>query len=291
MASKLWIGTTTAWATSGNWSPANAPAATGDSAYFDYNGTAAVAGSDQSATLLDLLSIKQSYIRAFGDTTPLKVKATLVRIGEQSGSTTTAAGSGRINLDLSTAVSTVNIYGSASSSTDTYKEPIRIKAVNASNTMNLLAGRVGIATDAIGDVSTFGTINITGNGAYANLGSGLTLTTLNQSDGVCNVNNAITTVNYSGGSLQTEGVYTITNFNASSGGQATLNHRQTSGYSITTLTGYDGAFIDLSQNALPFTVFTFNVNGEVTIKRNPANPGHFTWVALNFATGSILNLI
>lgn len=295
MATKLWVGTTTAWATSGNWSPSGAPGASGDSAYFDQNGTASVAGSDQSATTLDLLSIKQSFgsnSRTFGtDGTPLKVKATIVRLGEQSGSTTVAGGPGRINLDLSTALTTINVFDSAGSSTDTYKEPIRIKAVNASNILNVYSGRVGIASDVIGDVATFGTINITGSGAYVNLASGLTLTTLNHSDGTCNVYGAITTVNYSGGQLTTDGDYTITTFTSSNGGQAILNHRKTSGNSITTLTAYDGTFIDLSNNAATFTIGTFNVNGEVTIKRNPANPSHFSWTTLNWGTGSILNLI
>ncbi|HYF33822.1 MAG TPA: hypothetical protein VD994_00920, partial [Prosthecobacter sp.] len=120
---------------------------------------------------------------------------------------------------------TVTVYRTASDSDDAGKEPARIKAVNSANVLHALGGRIGIATDATGDVATFGTINVTGDDAVVNLSSGVTLANLNITAGEANINNAVTTISHDGGTLTTEGTYNIATM-SSGAPNATLNHRR-----------------------------------------------------------------
>src|SRR4051794_19022124 len=122
MASQLALFTTSsAWATGANWQSTSAPASTGDTATFDYNAGGSAAGGDLSATTLDSLDITSTFQNySFGDNgTPLKVKATKFQIGAPSGSAVAGQHSGRINWDGSTAATTVTVYGTKGSSTDT----------------------------------------------------------------------------------------------------------------------------------------------------------------------------
>ncbi len=231
MARYKWIGTTsTAWATNTNWSPAGPPATSGDTVTNDQDGIAAIAASDQSATTLTAWNIKSTYTYAIGDAaTPLQVSATSLRIGDPSGSSTVGAGSGRINLNLGSVASAITVVTTKNSSTDSGKEPVRIKGTSASNKLYVQGGRVGVATDNIGDAATFNTIAVTGTQTVCNIASGVTLTTLRAELGTTSLACAATTVYHDGGNLATAGSGAITT--AYVAGTAKLNSTGT----ITTL--------------------------------------------------------
>lgn len=353
MATRQWKGTDVSVPTdfddTDNWVQAAVPV-NGDDAYFDENsaGAGGVAGEDKSAITLASLNVKMTNLYPVGTNgTPLKIKTAICNIGDPSQSATTAAGTGRVNLDLSTTALTLNIKDSAAASTDTGKEPVRVKCVNAANIVNASGGRSGIATDAIGDVATVGTINVTGSNAVFNIGTGTTYTNLNISAGTVKAyaGGASTNISYDGGSLTADGSFVIGTLNAS-GRNAVLNNRRTQnvvtiarsgqvatvawtghGLSIgdmfmvmganevqyngvkvvatvpdansvtffvnstptATATGtitaslmavtnlylFDGAAVDISASALSFPVGYIYLDGDATIKVNPANPNHF----------------
>jgi hypothetical protein len=225
----------TVYTTIGNWVSGAAPAAL-DDVYFDENsvGTGGCAGSDQSGTTLTSFTVKMTNSYPVGSNgTPLKIKTATCTIGDPSLSATTAAGTGRINLDLSTTAAVINVKDSATSSTDTGKEPVRIKCNNSANILNQTGGRLGIATDAIGDTATLGTINVTGSSATLNIGSGTTYTNLNISAGTVTAykSSSSAIISHDGGTLNSEGTYNIGTVHAR-GGTANFNHRRT----VTTVT-------------------------------------------------------
>lgn len=231
MATRQWDGdTSTAFGTAANWVQASVPV-NSDDVYFDENssGTGGCAGSDQTAITLASLNVKMTNVYPVGTNgTPLAIKTALCNIGDPSLSATTANGSGRVNLDLSTTACTINMKDSATASTDTGKEPVRIKCNSSSTILNQSGGRLGIATDSIGDTATLGTINVTGGSAILNIGSGTTYTNLNISAGTVTAykSSSSAMVSHDGGDFNSEGTYNIGTFNAR-GGTANFNHRRT----------------------------------------------------------------
>ncbi len=266
MSSIYWVGGTTAWGTGANWSGAAAPV-DADSATFDQNGTTAVAGSDQSAIELAALYVLSTYIYDFGTNgTPMKVDATLVEIGRASKSSTAGAHSGRINLWTPDLASTFLIFGTKTSSTDSGKEPVRIKSAATSGNKLIMsgAGRVGVATDSIGDTAQFDEIACLSSGAIINVGSGTTLTKWRQELGTGNLYGALTTIQQDGGVLYTYGSGAITTANIS--GTAYLGSSGT----ITTLNVLPGGRANGLQDSRAKTVATINLYKGATLDFDPA---------------------
>lgn len=280
----IWGGaSSTVWATAGNWSGANTPPITGDTVYLDSTAANNIAGSDQSAITLAAMYVSSTFTKLYGDlATSLKVKCTLLTIHTASGSAVAGGGTGRFNHDGSTAATTITVLGSKSSSSDTGLEPIRIKAVNSANVLSALSGRIGVATNAVGDVSTFGTINVDGS-AVVNIAAGVTLTTLNTLGGATTLNNLVTTANHSGGSLTTFGDYTITTLNLRNGAAVKLDHIKTAGNIITTVNSY-GGMLDFSDNPNAVNIGTLVINGNTIIKENYV--GQVTWTTLTRNAGT-----
>lgn len=256
MSTYQWTGvSSTVWSTAGNWTPSGPPADT-DTAIFDYLGTAAagVAGSDQSIIELAALRIDSTYVYPFGtDGSPLIVDASLVEIGRPSNSPTAGTHSGRINLSLPDVASTIRVYGTKTSSTDSGKAPVRIKTgANANYLYMSGAGRVGIATDSVGDTAQFTTIACLHEQATIIVGSGTTLTTWRQEAGTGYLYGSLTTLKQDAGVVYQYGAGTITT--VSIGGTAYLNSSGT----ITTLNVYNGGHADLT-DSLAKTVTTINL--------------------------------
>jgi hypothetical protein len=143
-----------------------------------------------------------------------KFNATLVEIETNSP---------RIRLDLGTVVSTVAVNGTGQSrQNESGAHALDMIAVNSGTVVRLNKGDVGLATGA-GEVSTVGTFscayrNNPGGDATAELGRGVTLTTLTQSGGNITLRCAATTVNRTGGYLNRVGTGTIGTLN-NRGGQ------------------------------------------------------------------------
>jgi hypothetical protein len=213
-SSYVWTGTTsTAFATGTNWSPSGPPT-TGDSAYFDFNATRALAASDQHTVVLANLFIKSTCTYDIGDAaTSLQIAATNWRLGDSSNSASAGAFNGRINLDFGTNQFTGVVVNTGSTSTDSGKEPVRVKGTHASNRLIVTSGRVGVATDNIGDTAQLSEIDCLG--GTINVGSGTTLATFRQEAGVGLLNSAVTTIQQDGGTLTTAGSGAITTANIS----------------------------------------------------------------------------
>src|SRR5262249_16832844 len=148
--------------------------------------------SDQSSIELTELRIDSTFqLYAFGDNaSPMIVDATLVRIGLPSGSSTAGTHSGRINLKLPDIDTTIQVYGTKTTSTDTGKEPVRIQT-GSSATGNKLevtgSSRVGVATDTNSDTAKFAEIACLDTASLINVASGTTLTKFRQTAGVANL--------------------------------------------------------------------------------------------------------
>jgi hypothetical protein len=289
MSAKIFIGSagsSTGFSTAGNYSPSGAPS-TGDDWYANQTSVGGVSGSDESAVTLATLNVPMTMLYAVGDLgTPLKVGATLAYVGAPGNSSRAASGSGRVNLDFAAIQTNCTIFNSSSTSTDTGLEPVRIKGTHASNVLNVEGGRVGVATDKIGDTATLATINLSG-GATLNLASGVTWTTINQSDGTLNINSAGsgTTLTQTSGTANTLGNYLLATMSIS--GTANIGHRKSSGNSITTLNLYRGGVADFSSSGTAIAVGTINVYGDCTIRTFGANRNHLSWTTLNIVAGTV----
>lgn len=250
-----WISTSsTDWNTAANWSSGTVPVS-GDTVVFANNSVNVDTNLNQSAVTLAALYIYQSYTGAIGksDGTYLAIGATAVRIGDPGNSPTTPNGSGRLLLNFGTVQTTVVVVNTSQTSTDTAFAPLLMKGTHASNKLVVYSGRVESATRFAGDVSTWSEVDVQAGGASAPtvlLGTGCTLTTINQNAGTLTVNSAATTVTLSSGTLTTQGSGAITTLTV--GGIAKLNSTGT----ITTLNALGGGTADFSGDAQAKTVTT-----------------------------------
>ncbi len=158
-------------------------------------------------------------------------------------------GSGRFKLNTgSAAASAINVFGKGQR-IDTGVPCILWKGTNASNTVNNLAGDIGIAFFG-GETATVATL-VTGDGpqsaANTVCGSGCTLTTVTLNGGTQETNSAITTANQNGGSW-THKLGTVTTANIYGG-----THYPSGGATYTTLKLF-GATFDLSRGNAAVTI-------------------------------------
>lgn len=177
--------------------------------------------------------------------------ATTVNIGQGDGS-----GSGRIKLNMGAGQTTLNVFNTGNP-IDSGVESILFLGTHASNVANIKKGSVGIAVFP-GETATIATLrvgyidSISGD-AKVRCGSGVTLTTLDQTGGTVELNAGLTTATISGGSLHIKSG-NVTTWHALEG---------TSYYSgtgtISTLNVQPGAVFDLSKGQGTATISTINL--------------------------------
>jgi hypothetical protein len=266
-----------------------------------------VAGAAQSdynitATITAATSTTFDYTVANSPTTPattatafsvrkghcLRIGATLLQIGDPGNGSSAATGSGRIAIDTGSIQTAITINNTKTSGTDANLEPVRIIGTHASNTLAVMSGLVGVATTLPTETATILTTNITG--GKLNFGSGVTWGTVYQTSGTFTAAGATggaTLFDQSGGTATLNGVGTVANTKIA--GTCNFNLRAASGDTVTsTMWLLDGSVLDLTGNPTGVSVATLHVSGEVTIKRNLANPGHFTWTTLTQDPGSTI---
>lgn len=270
------------WSTAANWSGDTVPT-TGDTVIIKDTAVSILWGLAQSGVTLADLQIHRSFTGYIGlnhmafltnattSTTAkteyrahyLAISATLLTIGENLSSVT-PTGSTRIKIDLGSNASTIMIIGTAASSAETGRPSIRLLNVHASSTMTVRSapGGVGVAAEVAGEVSTLSKIQITDTSTETKvlLGSGVTLTTWEQQGGTNAIGGlaaTITTMNVLGGTLRTEGDYTITTVNQY-GGTVYSNHIKTGGNCVTTYNLFDGV-LDLRATRRTRTIATLAV--------------------------------
>lgn len=275
MDTKIWLGNAAdhvgEWDHAANWSPAAVPVNADDVDMGD-SSQGVTSGFDQSAVTLDSLNIPQTYTGEIGDSDDyLKIGATTVKIGHHYGPGT-PAGSGMIKLDLGAAQSAVMVYNAGISSED-YKPAIRLLANHASTTIEVRKGKVGLAVET-GETSTVSTIissyvNNQNTDADVFIGSGVTLTTHEQTGGDVTLLCAATTVNAEAGTLLTAGSGVIATLNVE-GCEVTSNSTGTITNLNVSVKG-GGGTADFTKSAAARTVTNVKLEAGGTIKRDPAN--------------------
>lgn len=269
-----WLGTTSGdWATASNWTPAGPPAAANAAAVIDGNATAAITGSDQSATTLDTLRIKASNTYAVGSaSTKLKIGVTDCYLHEPSQGTVPGSGAGRINLQLSTAgACNVYVLGSSNTSTDTGKEPIRICGGNATTSVYVSGpARLGLATDTPADTMTLNLLEVTSTGANVTLGEGATWVDIQQTGGNITVNTSGQTIGVYGGTLTLQNGATANTVTVA--GKLILSERtEATTNTFTSLTIMPGGELVLN-NVIYVGAVTIHKGGKVSFIRGDTFP-------------------
>lgn len=276
------------WDATANWSGGVIPVST-DDVVID-SGPSIAYGLAQSAVALASLTIKRTFsgriglnrralaTSANGETTDtvepeyravyLAISATTVRIGDHDG-TGNPSGSGRIMLDLGTGTSSVVVRGTASA-VDSGLPAVRLLNVQASSTLVLEGGSVGVAVDSPAEVSTLATISTATNNSndQLQLGQGTTVTTVRVDGGILKMRAAATvaTLTIERGEVTTDGDYTVTTLNMR-GGTLYPNHVKSAGNAITTA-NLSGGRTDARTSGSARTWATVNFSRGATLRAN-----------------------
>lgn len=278
------------WSEASNWSGETLPVAT-DTVVFANSNVNCCWGIDQNAITLAELRIEKSYTGKIGLNSVAfatsadgatvntaapeyrevyhKISATVCDIGENM-SQSSPAGSQRIMLDLGSNASTVTVFGTASSSSETGRPAVRLMCNHASTVLYVRSapGGVGVAIDAAGETSTLSKISIsdTSTSSKVYTSSGVTLTTWEQTGGnnVMNLAGTLTTLTINGGNLRSEGDYTITTVTLN-GGTYYSNHVKSAGNAITT-GNINGGTLDGLQSSVTRTWATISPATGATLK-------------------------
>ena len=243
MANRTWQGGTAGsegdWATAGNWKEGAVPVAA-DDVIIANTSQSITDGLDQSAVALTSITIDQSFTGVIGSSSSdfLQIAASTATIGQKRASRGTFTGSKRLNLDFgSSTACQISIYNTASSSRDVNRDPLRIKAVNASTDIKVYGGTLAISDDS-DNSSTIGDIEINNSGSVT-IGESVTLSNVTQNGGTLNLYSSVATLaNIKGGSF---------------------NHYDgTTASTIATLTISDGGIVNHNATG---TITTCNLNG------------------------------
>ena len=264
MATKTWVGTDSGnagdWGVAANWSPSGVPVST--DTVIIANSSQDITGTlDQSAVALASLTIDLSYTGLIGSSQSdfLEVGAVVAIIGQRRSSVGTFTGSKRLNIDLgTTTASQVTAYTTASGGQDPNRQPLRLRAVNASTDLTVYGGSLAVSDDS-SNSSTFGDIIV--EGGSLNIGDSVTLTNLTQSGGIVNNQSSVTTVDIKGGTLnQYDSVAATTMTTVTISDSGAINHYASG--TITTL-NLNGGSIDLTktQKAKTVTTITADIGG------------------------------
>ncbi len=240
------------WDTAKNWDTGAVPV-NADDVILENNTTSIKYGLAQSAVTLASLTVNASFsgsiglpeINTEGDNaypeyraTYLAISATTCTIGRGDGS-----GSGQMKLNFGSVQTALDVQ-STGSPTEADLPALIWKGTNASNTVNVSSGSVGIAQYA-GEVATVLTLRVSGDAVLACGPGVVTLTTLNMDGGTVTLYAGLTTVAKNGGTLTCWAG------------------------NITTLTDDDGTTSYLGVG----TIATLNVGTDATMTFSPENRG------------------
>ncbi len=304
MATKRWIGGSTSGATDPsiaiNWVPSGVPA-NSDDIYIEANPN----GTDQNistnlttfqAITLSSFNVSLTYTGSIGvadtgtnsSTTGYlslggtNTSAITVSLGYQNGGTTPGSGSNLLRINTGSMRTTYTILATSASSALSNAGPVTLLGTHTSNTLAVTAGSVSIGQDPT-ETSKFLTIN---SGGIITLGIGVTLTTINVTNGSCLIQSGLGTLTLVGGAVTMTGAGTVSALTVY-GGSAICNSTGT----ITTITAQSG-LVDFSKSTVTRTVTNISlgagspqlnlnngVKNSVTIS-NPivtnAAPGQYT---------------
>ena len=264
------------WNNADNWAEGSVPV-DDDDVVFDGDSGSVKYGLDQSDVTLTSIDIREGYDGEIGlpqvnsDTVGFEYpeyRDTELKIGNSGDGvnmsvTIDSSVSGPMRFDFNTGQVTVDIHNTGSAQQDGTPNVI-LKGSHASNVVNINRGSVGIAY-LPGDTATVATLRVgfvenPAGDAIVNVGTGTTLTTINQSGGVLQTDSAATTIS------QTDGESTLL-----SGAHTTLNidggtcHYRSTG-TITTANVGGGGELDFSRDQRSRTVTNCNVYAGGTVR-------------------------
>jgi len=202
-----------------------------------------------------------------------KIGAEIVRIGYETGfSNPSMAQRIKVHLVDSGASCNVQVDNSAASSIDIGQEPIRLKidAMTGDNaTVNVRKGRVAIADQEPGEVSTLLALNVSyvsspADDARVALGTGCTVVTITKTGGQVTHRGTATTIDNQAGDMKIEGSAAMTTLTCQAGEIVC----DTTG-TITTING-NGGTIDFTRTSTPRAVTTYHRRGSGVLRYDPA---------------------
>lgn len=244
------------WDDDKNWSPVNIPVDT-DSVYIQDSDVDILYGLDQNTVGLTLLQIDASFIGTIGlprtntnatayveyRETYLKIESADVRVGDGLGT-----GSGRLKLEIGTAVSTITVLATGNPLEQDLK-PLILKGMFAGSILTAQGGSIDVGPFG-GETGVVATLNASGS-ADIRIGDGITLTTPNVSGTArVEINVAMTTLTMQDSpTVLVQGSGTLATANVFGG---TLDYRSTG--TITTLLLGAAGILDTSNNPTGATV-------------------------------------
>lgn len=280
------------WSNATNWAEAAVPA-TGDDVVVG-SGPSILHGLDQSGVTLASITVTSGFPAGASiglpDRNPagyaeyrgtrLQIKATLVRLESASE---------RVRLNLLNAASTVTVDGTGRAVTGEFAADLL--ANHSSTVVRVNAGQVGLAAGA-NETATVGTVRVAyrdrrPSDVVAELGPGLTITTLEQTGGDVTLRCAITTVTREGGTFTRLGSGTVTTLD-NRGGRvndygtgtittleqgATYNRRGLAPLTVTTARLYPGSAGDPAGTSDPAGTITWTNPVQFIRCGPPATPG------------------
>jgi hypothetical protein len=241
------------WNNTANWSGGAVPV-TGDDVLL-FSGNANIdTNLNQSAVTLASLTIGMGFTGTIGTTSAdLQISATKWTIGTPaSGSSSAASGSGRIRINFGTNAFDGTMLDSASIGLDAGLDPVRIKGTHASNKLNLVKGRLGIAMTQPGvETSQVPTINVSGGNLSWEQGMTAPTTVINNG-GTIYAYVAPATLTNSSGIVYVFGTTAITNL--VTGGTTYLNNRPAGAAITTTCKILSDGVLDTRGNPASLTI-------------------------------------
>jgi len=255
MADKLWIGTDSGnvgdWDTADNWSPSGVPVAT-DDVIFQNSSQDVLTGLDQSAVALNSVTFDQSYTGRIGTGASdfLQIQCSTCVIGQVRSSTGTQTGSKRLNLDFGTTTACqISVYNTSSSAIDQNRQPLRIRANNASTDLRIYGGSMSVSDDS-DNTTVLGDIEVHNTGTV-NVGRSVTQTNINLNGGTLNSQSSVTSADVSAGTLNF-----YDNISASTIGTLTMSGGVVNHFASGTITtiNLNGGTLDLTKTQQSKTV-------------------------------------
>jgi len=268
MADKLWVGgdgtgsQQTDWSRAANWSPSGVPVAS-DTVTFQSSSTYSVtAGLDQSSVSLGAMRIEAGYSGSIGtSSTPLECDpASLVVDTGDVGA--------NLFFDFGAQTLDVTIKSCSFGSLGTYGVELSGAGV-AISTLIVDSGKVGICT-GVNETATVTTARVSGSAGELHLGTGVTLTNVDQSAGTIVVACSISDIDISGGVLTTDQAAAVTTSATVHGGTLNLDGSGT----VASLVVHGGTVNFRGGVARTVTALTLN---QGSISYDPASVTVTTW--------------
>ena len=216
-----------------------------------------------SAVTLAVLRVTGGMKFSIGsNVSPMQISATICQLNAPPDDGSSGNGPPVIALNFGSVNSAITVFNSPASGSGGLP-PVLLEGSGTGNTLTVSGGNVGFGMTVPGESGAISslTVNAAPSGSSrapasrVTLGSGTTLTTINQSGGSILAYGTAPTVVQSGGTFQTSGSGTITT--ATIGGTGVFNSTGT----ITTLNVNGSGKADFSQSTAARTVTTATVYG------------------------------